>query len=187
MILISLFRTTYWMFLLVLTFLEKRSIVSGWILFLPLFTTSLVFRLLLEYSLPGDSNFNLGWGKLSIDYLGSFRSTRVQVYDGMTTCWPSTLLLTNHRIADQSNVMSLVEKTVDCRNFVYCCTLVCWYYERNLDGLGFRILAIHQACHLSLPPGSSYDFQSSKNKKSITENQFIINIRFIWLQTTDNF
>ena len=45
---------------------------------------------------------------LSLDHLYSFRSTS---YDGTMKFRPSTLLLTNHRTADQSNVMSLVEKS----------------------------------------------------------------------------
>ena len=76
-----------------------------------------------------------------VDHSSAFHSTGVRAYDDTPKFWPSTLLSTNHRTADQSNVMSLFEKSVDGRNFVvpaYRRTLVRRCKRRKLDCLGFR-------------------------------------------------
>ena len=51
---------------------------------------------------------------------------------------PNTPLLTNHRTTDQSNLMSLVKRSVlEVLNFVITtCTLISRCYGRNLDDLG---------------------------------------------------
>ena len=57
----------------------------------------------------------------------------------MTKLQSSTPILTNHRTADQLNMMLLVEKSEeDGRNFfVLAYTLMSWY-GRNLNGLGLK-------------------------------------------------
>ena len=64
---------------------------------------------------------------LQEDRLSSLRSTDVHAYDGTMQFRPFKLILINHRTANQSNGMSLDERTGDGRNFVipaYACTSV---------------------------------------------------------------
>ena len=66
-------------------------------------------------------------------------SSIAPAYDELsTTCIHFLVLLTNHSTADQSNVMSLVKRSVDGWNFVMQRTLVRRCYGRNIDGLNFR-------------------------------------------------
>ena len=69
----------------------------------------------------------------SVGNFKSFCIIGVQSYNSKQIFQQSTLLLTNHRTADQSNMIPLVEKVLISS---YWCTLVRRYYERNLDGLG---------------------------------------------------
>ena len=65
---------------------------------------------------------------LVLGHLSSFRISGVRAYNFTTKFRPSALLLTNHRRADLSNVISLV-KSVDGRYFVLppnALTLVLW-------------------------------------------------------------
>ena len=73
---------------------------------------------------------NWSLDQVSVEYL---KNCRMPSFEGfkyfrlLIPFWPSTLLLTNHKNADQLNEMSLVERSVYGEHFVlplYVCTLV---------------------------------------------------------------
>ena len=73
--------------------------------------------------------------------LSSFRSTCEQAYDGMTKFRTWKLLLTNHRTADHLNVISIVERSVNGRNFDVPSYARMPVNGKDYDGLALRILS----------------------------------------------